>query len=184
MLTKVLALAALLTAALWTGMPGLAGAADLDPQNTLVMQVPAGKVMIKLRPDLAPKHVAQIKKLVSRHFYDGQVFHRVIAGFMAQTGDPTGTGQGGSYEPNLPAEFTDTPYKRGTIGMARTADPNSANSQFFICFDDNGCASLRGQYTVWGEVVSGMEFIDKLAVGEPPETPSKMIKLQLAADAK
>ena len=168
---------------LWAGLTGAALASDLDPQSTLIMDLTAGKVVIKLRPDLAPKHVAQIKKLVSRHFFDGLTFHRVIPDFMAQTGDPTGTGGGGSYEPNLPAEFTDTPFVRGTIGMARTSDPNSANSQFFICFS-NGCAQLRGQYTVWGEVVSGMEFVDKIAPGEPPAKPDKILKLQLMANAK
>ncbi len=175
--------AAVMGAGLMLGAMGVAVAAD-DPQNTLFMDVEGGRIVIALRPDLAPKHVAQMKKLVSRHFFDGQVFHRVIPDFMAQTGDPTGTGSGGSYEPNLPAEFTPTPYKRGTIGMARTQDPNSANSQFFICFNDTGCAGLRGQYTVWAEVVSGMELVDKLAPGEPPEKPSKIVSLQLAADAK
>ena len=170
-------------ALIWAGLAGAAQAAAMDPQNTLYMELTGGRVVIALRPDLAPKHVAQIKKLVSRHFYDGLTFHRVIPDFMAQTGDPTGTGTGGSYEPNLPAEFTDTPYKRGTIGMARTNDPNSANSQFFICFS-GGCDQLRGQYTVWGEVVQGMEFVDKVAVGEPPEKPDRILKLQLAADAK
>jgi peptidylprolyl isomerase len=175
--------AAVIGAGLMLCAIGGATAAD-DPQNTLFMDVDGGRIVIRLRPDLAPKHVAQMKKLVSRKFFDGQVFHRVIEGFMAQTGDPTGTGTGGSYEPNLPAEFTPTPYQRGTIGMARTQDPNSANSQFFICFTDTGCASLRGQYTVWAEVASGMELVDKLAPGEPPEAPSKIIKVQLAADAK
>lgn len=171
------------TLVLWTGLTGAVLAADADPQNTLFLDLANGRVVIKLRPDLAPKHVAQIKKLVSRHFYDGLLFHRVIPDFMAQTGDPTGTGTGGSYEPNLPAEFTDTPYKRGTLGMARTTDPNSANSQFFICFS-TGCDQLRGQYTIWGEVVQGMEFVDKIAPGEPPEKPDRIVKLQLAADAK
>jgi len=175
--------AAVIGAGLMLGAMGMAGAAD-DLANTLYMDVEGGRITIKMHPELAPKHVAQMKKLVSRHFFDGQVFHRVIEGFMAQTGDPTGTGTGGSYEPNLPAEFTPTPYKRGTIGMARTNDPNSANSQFFICFTDTGCNSLRGQYTVWAEVVKGMELVDKLAPGEPPEQPSKIIKVQLAAEAK
>ena len=165
------------------GMTGTVFAGEVDPQNALVMDLTAGKVIIKLRPDLAPKHVAQIKKLVSRHFFDGLTFHRVIPDFMAQTGDPTGTGGGGSYEPNLPAEFTDTAFERGTLGMARTADPNSANSQFFICFS-TGCEQLRGQYTVWGEVVSGMEFVDKIAPGEPPAKPDKILKLQLLANVK
>ena len=168
----------------WAGLTGTVLAADLDPQNTLFMDLKAGRVVIKLRPDLAPKHVAQIKRLVSRHFFDGLTFHRVIPGFMAQSGDPTGTGKGGSYEPNLPAEFTDTPFVRGSIGMARTADDtNSGNSQFFICFSD-GCSQLRGQYTVWGEVVEGMEFVDQIAPGEPPAKPDKILKLQLMANGK
>ena len=171
-------------AVILTGLAGPAFAADLDPQNALVMSLPAGKAVIKLRPDLAPKTVAQMKKLASRHFFDGTTFHRVIPGFMAQGGDPTGTGTGGSYEPNLPAEFTETPFVRGTVAMARTSDPNSANSQFFICFDNNGCAQLQGQYTVWGEVVQGMEFVDKLAQGEPPAKPDKITSLKLMADTK
>ena len=176
--------AAVIGAGLTMAAMGMAAAAELDPQNTLLMDVEGGRITIKLLPELAPKHVTQMKKLVSRHFFDGQVFHRVIPDFMAQTGDPTGTGTGGSYEPNLPAEFTPTPYKRGTIGMARTDDPNSANSQFFICFTDTSCAALRGKYTVWAEVVKGMELVDKLAPGEPPEAPSRIVKVQLAADAK
>jgi cyclophilin family peptidyl-prolyl cis-trans isomerase len=171
-------------ALIWAGLAGTAVAADLDPQNTLVMDLPAGRAIIQLRPDLAPKTVAQIKKLVSRHFFDGVTFHRVIPGFMAQGGDPTGTGTGGSYEKNLAAEFSNTPFVRGTVAMARTSDPNSANSQFFICFDDNGCSGLQGQYTVWGQVVKGMEFVDKLAPGEPPAKPDKILKLQLMADVK
>ena len=138
-------------------------AAD-DPANTVDMQLKDGRVVIRLRPDLAPKHVERIKALTKRGFYNGLVFHRVIEGFMAQTGDPTGTGMGGSDLPNLPAEFSSAPFKRGTLGMARASSPNSANSQFFICF---GPASfLDGQYTVFGEVVSGMEFVDKIKRGE------------------
>ena len=130
-----------------------AALAEDDAGNTLILTTKHGKVVIRLRPDLAPKHVAQIKTLVKRKFYDGIVFHRVIPGFMAQTGDPTGTGSGGSDLPNIPAEFTPTHFRRGTLGMARSSDPNSANSQFFICFDDVG--ALDGKYTVFGEVVSG-----------------------------
>ena len=131
---------------------------------------------ITLRPDLAPKHVAQITKLAKSGFYDGVVFHRVIDGFMAQTGDPTGTGMGGSKEPDLAAEFTPEPYKRGTVGMARSQDPNSANSQFFIMFADGDF--LNGQYTVWGQVdEKGMECVDKIAKGEPPSNPDKMTKV-------
>jgi len=164
-----------------------ARAQDADPQNTLILATKNGKVVIKLRPDLAPKHVAQIKALVARKFYDGIVFHRVIPGFMAQTGDPKGTGEGGSDLPNLPAEFTPTPFKRGTLGMARTNDPNSANSQFFICFGD--AAFLNGKYTVFGEVTSGMDVIDKVKAGSEANNgavtdPDKIVTLRLAADAK
>ena len=159
-----------------------AHAQSLDPENTLYLDLTYGRVVIRLRPDLAPKHVAQIKKLAREGFYDGIIFHRVIDGFMAQTGDPTGTGTGGSNEPDLPAEFSDAHFARGTLGMARTQDPNSANSQFFIMFADGGF--LDGQYTVWGEVVEGMEFVDKIAKGEPPSNPDKIVKMQVAADAK
>src|ERR1700757_1820062 len=131
-----------------------------DPENTLILTLESGPVVIELRPDLAPGHVERIKELAREGFYDGIVFHRVIAGFMAQTGDPTGTGSGGSKLPNLPAEFTQTPFKRGTLGMARTQDPNSANSQFFICFGD--ASFLNGQYTVFGEVTDGMAIVDKI----------------------
>ena len=141
-----------------------------------------GPVTIALLPDIAPKHVARIKQLAGEGFYDGIVFHRVIDGFMAQTGDPTGTGMGGSEEPDLPAEFSDYKYKRGTIGMARTADPDSANSQFFICFDDMGCSFLTGQYTVWGQVTDGMDYVDSLARGEPPAEPDKIVSLRVTAE--
>ncbi len=158
----------------------------VDPQNTLFLDTKDGRITIRLRPDLAPKHVAQIKTLVKQGFYDGIVFHRVIAGFMAQTGDPTGTGSGGSKLPNLPAEFTTTPYKRGTLGMARTSDPNSANSQFFITFGE--ASFLNNQYTVFGEVTDGMAIVDKIKKGDQQSglmrDPDKIIKLQLAADAK
>ena len=131
---------------------------------------------ITLRPDLAPKHVAQITKLAQSGFYDGVVFHRVIDGFMAQTGDPTGTGMGGSKEADIPAEFTPEPFKRGTVGMARSQDPNSGNSQFFVMFADGDF--LNGQYTVWGQVdEQGMSCVDKIAKGEPPATPDKMTKV-------
>ncbi len=135
------------------GQPAIAQTAQpapaADPNNTLIMELKYGKVVIKLRPDLAPKHVERVKLLVSEGFYNGLKFHRVIAGFMAQTGDPLGTGAGGSKYPPLPAEFTPTPFERGTIGAARTNDPNSANSQFFICFTHT--PFLNGQYTVWGQ---------------------------------
>jgi peptidylprolyl isomerase len=155
-----------------------------EKDNTLVIETKNGKVVVKLRPDLAPKHVERVKKLAGEGFYDGIKFHRVIPGFMAQTGDPTGTGGGGSNYPDLPAEFSQEPYKRGTVGAARTADPNSANSQFFICFDDTGCSSLNGQYTVWGQVVEGMENVDKIAPGEPPPIPDVMQKVYLQGHAK
>ncbi len=167
-------------------MPLAASAQTLDPENTLYMDLPAGRVVIKLLPDVAPNHVAQIKKLTRMGFYDGTPFHRVIPGFMAQGGDPTGTGQGGSKLPDLKAEFSDLPFTRGTVGMARTSDPNSANSQFFICFAD--APWLNGQYTVWGQVVSGMEYVDKLKKGSGQsgtvENPDHIIKMQVAADAK
>ncbi len=139
-----------------------------------------GRTVIKMRPDLAPKHVAQIETLAKQHFYDNVVFHRVIDGFMAQTGDPTGTGMGKSKLPNIPAEFSKEKFLRGTVGMARGSDENSANSQFFICFGP--ARYLEEQYTVWGEVVSGMEFIDKIKRGEPPRDPDKIIKLRVAGD--
>ena len=131
-------------------------------------------VIIKLRPDLAPGHVARITELASEGFYDGVVFHRVIAGFMAQGGDPTGTGTSGSKKPNLKAEFSKERHARGVCSMARTSDPNSANSQFFICLDD--ASFLDGQYTVWGEVIEGMDHVDALPKGEPPRSPGKIIK--------
>ncbi len=137
-----------------------------------------GDVVIKLRPDLAPGHVERIKELVGEGFYDGVVFHRVIPGFMAQGGDPTGTGMGGSGKPDLKAEFNDAPHVRGVCSMARTAVPDSANSQFFICFDD--ARFLDRQYTVWGEVESGMELVDALPTGEPPAEPGKIVKATVA----
>ncbi|MGE3245862.1 MAG: peptidylprolyl isomerase [Beijerinckiaceae bacterium] len=159
-----------------------------SPENTLYLDTKDGRVTIQLLPNLAPKHVAQIKKLTRQKFYDGIVFHRVIDGFMAQTGDPTGTGSGGSKEPNLPAEFSKYVYKRGTVGMARTNDPNSANSQFFICFDDSGCRGLTGQYTVWGQVTSGMGVVEKIKKGAPGSGqvsgPDKIVRMRVAADAK
>ena len=136
-----------------------------------------GDVVIKLRPDLAPGHVARITELANEGFYDNVVFHRVIAGFMAQGGDPSGSGAGGSDKPDLKAEFSSTPHVRGTASMARTNDPNSANSQFFICLDD--CGFLDGQYTVWGEVIEGMEHVDALPKGEPPRSPGKIVKAEV-----
>jgi peptidylprolyl isomerase len=151
---------------------------ETDPQNTLIMTLDGGPVTIRLRPDLAPGHVARIKELAADGFYDGVVFHRVIPGFMAQGGDPTGSGSGGSDKPNLKAEFSDAPHGRGVCSMARTNNPNSANSQFFICLDDS--RFLDNQYTVWGEVVDGMEHVDALPKGEPPRSPGKIVSMRLA----
>ena len=146
--------------------------------NTLVLNLDSGgDVVIRLRPDLAPGHVARIKELVEEGFYDGVVFHRVIPGFMAQGGDPTGRGTGGSDKPDLRAEFSSEPHVRGAVSMARTNDPNSANSQFFICTDD--ATFLDRQYTVWGNVVEGMEHVDALPKGEPPREPGRIVKASL-----
>jgi cyclophilin family peptidyl-prolyl cis-trans isomerase len=152
----------------------------LDPENTLFLDTDYGRVTIRMRPDLAPAHVTRIKQLVREGFYNGLNFHRVIDGFMAQTGCPKGTGTGGSGF-KLPAEFTETPFQRGVVGMARAQSPDSGDSQFFIMFDDGDF--LNGQYTVWGEVVSGMEFVDKIKKGEPPSKPDKIKKMQIASDA-
>ncbi|MCA1951396.1 MAG: peptidylprolyl isomerase [Hyphomicrobiales bacterium] len=162
-------------------------AARPDPENTLQIDLKDGKVLIALRPDLAPKHVAQIKTLVKRGFYDGIVFHRVIEGFMAQTGDPRGNGTGGSDLPNIPAEFSREPFARGTVGMARAQDPNSANSQFFICFGD--ASFLNGQYTVVGKVIDGMAAVDRIKKGDRAANgavanPDRMLKVRLLADVK
>src|ERR1044071_9317006 len=150
-----------------------------DAENTLVLEATKGTVEIALRPDLAPGHVARIKELAREGFYDGVVFHRVIEGFMAQTGDPTGTGMGGSGK-KLPAEFNAGKHKRGTTSMARAQNPDSADSQFFICFEDAGF--LDGQYTVWGEVVSGMENVDQIKRGEPVKDPDKIVSAKVKAD--
>ncbi len=175
---------ALALCAVWVSGCSDQGKVGGDKGNVLVIELKTGKVLVKLRPDLAPKHVERVKQLAKEGFYDGQKFHRVIPGFMAQTGDPTGTGTGGSNYADLPAEFSQEPYKRGTIGAARTFDPNSANSQFFICFDDTGCSGLTGQYTIWGEVMDGMEYVDKIAPGEPPPIPDVMQKVYVQSDAK
>lgn len=153
-----------------------------DPENTVYLELEDGRVTIELFPDLAPNHVERIKELTREGFYDGIVFHRVIDGFMAQTGDPTGSGMGGSDKPDLEAEFSDYEYKRGTIGMARTQDPDSANSQFFICFTDTGCSFLTGQYTVLGQVTEGMELVDSIAAGEPPANPDAIVSMHVASD--
>jgi peptidylprolyl isomerase len=177
-------LTALICAAPATAQPLPAG---VDPQNAILIDTKYGRIVIKLRPDLAPKHVERIKTLARDKFYDNVPFHRVIGGFMAQTGDgQNGDGTGGSKYPNLPAEFTQTPFTRGVVGMARTQDPNSANSQFFIMFGDG--SYLNGQYTVVGQVVSGMEVVDKLKKGAGQSgavtDPDRMLKVQVGADAK
>jgi cyclophilin family peptidyl-prolyl cis-trans isomerase len=151
-----------------------------DPENTLVIETTKGRVVIAMRPDLAPKHVERIKQLAREGFYDGVVFHRVIDGFMAQTGCPHGTGTGGSDHGNLPAEFSAEPHVRGVCSMARANAPNSANSQFFICFDD--ASFLDKKYTVWGKVIEGMENVDKIKRGEPVRDPDKMVSVKVAAD--
>ena len=152
-----------------------------DPENTLVLETTKGRVVIALRPDLAPKHVERIKTLVRQGFYDGVAFHRVIEGFMAQTGCRQGTGTGGSDMPDLKAEFNAEPHVRGTASMARANSPNSANSQFFICFDD--ARFLDKQYTVWGKVVEGMENVDKIKRGEPVRDPDRIVSMKVLADA-
>ncbi len=151
-----------------------------DLNNLLYLDLDYGRVVIELKPDLAPGHVERIKTLTKQGFYDGIVFHRVIEGFMAQTGDPTGTGMGGSDLPDLKAEFNSYNFGRGVVGMARSGNPNSGNSQFFICFDD--CGFLNGQYTVWGQVIDGMNFVDQIKRGEPPANPDKIVRMVLAAD--
>ena len=149
-----------------------------DTPETLTLTLDTGEVKIRLRPDLAPGHVERIAELANEGFYDGVVFHRVIPGFMAQGGDPTGTGMHGSKKPNLKQEFSKERHARGVCSMARTNDPNSANSQFFICLDD--ASFLDGQYTVWGEVTEGMDAVDALPKGEPPRTPGKILKATAA----
>ena len=167
---------------------GIAAPASAAPdQNTVYLDTKDGRVTIQLRPDLAPKHVQQIKTLTKRGFYNGIVFHRVIDGFMAQTGDPTGTGTGKSDLPNIPAEFSKAPFKRGTVGMASSQDPNSANSQFFICFGD--ASFLNNQYTVVGEVTSGMDVVDKIKKGSSAQngtvqSPDKIVRMSLAQDGQ
>lgn len=154
-----------------------------DMENILYIDLEYGRVTIEMRPDIAPNHVKRIKELVRKGFYDGIVFHRVIEGFMAQTGDPTGTGYSGSGQ-NIDAEFSDVPHLRGTVSMARARHPNSADSQFFICLDD--APHLDGQYTVWGQVTDGMEYVDKIRKGAVPtgavRNPDKMIRVRIAAD--
>jgi peptidyl-prolyl cis-trans isomerase B (cyclophilin B) len=157
-----------------------------DPENTLIIDLKTGPVVVQLRPDLAPNHVARVKELARKGFYDGVVFHRVIPGFMAQTGDPTGTGSGGSDLPDLKAEFSGEKHTRGTVSAARTNNPNSANSQFYICFDD--APWLDRQYSVWGQVVEGMEHVDAIKKGgehnngQISGAPDKMLKVRIEAD--
>jgi peptidylprolyl isomerase len=153
-----------------------------DPENTLIIETSKGPVVIELRPDLAPKHVERIKTLAREGFYDGIIFHRVIDGFMAQTGCPQGRGTGGSKLPNLPAEFNAEPHVRGVCSMARSQSPDSANSQFFIVFDD--ATFLDRQYTVWGQVIEGMDNVDKIKRGEPVQNPDKITSMKVAADVK
>ena len=150
------------------------------PENTIIMETTKGRVVIELLPDLAPGHVARIKELARENFYDGIVFHRLIDGFMAQTGDPTGTGMGGSDKPDLKAEFSNMSHVRGTCSMARSQNPNSANSQFFICFEDSPW--LNRQYSVWGQVIDGMENVDKIKRGEPVRDPDSIVTMRVAAD--
>ena len=152
-----------------------------NPEDTMILETTKGNVVIAMRPDLAPKHVARIKELVRQGFYDGIVFHRVIDGFMAQVGCPHGTGTGGSGQ-KLKAEFNKEPHARGTVSMARAQDPNSGDSQFFICFDD--ATFLDGQYTAWGKVIEGMDNVDKIKRGEPVQNPDKIKSLKVAADVK
>ena len=186
-ITAILLAAGLIlgTPAQMTKLISSANAAE-DAENTLVMELKNGEVRMRLRPDLAPKHVERLKVLTRQGFYDGIVFHRVIAGFMAQTGDPTGTGTGGSELPDLKAEFTNAPFVRGVLGMARSRNPNSANSQFFITFDN--ASPLNGQYTVFGEVVDGMDVVDKIKKGTSQNgivsNPDKIIRMRVAADIK
>src|SRR5436190_3600218 len=153
-----------------------------DTPQTLTLTLATGDVVIRLRPDLAPQHVARIVELANDGFYDGVVFHRVIPGFMAQGGDPSGTGMHGSDRSDLKAEFSSEPHVRGTVSMARKGSPDSANSQFFICFDD--ARFLDNQYTVWGEVIEGMENVDKIKRGEPVQNPDKIVKATVAGEKK
>lgn len=181
-------LLAILAVALVGLLPLAAQSATLDPENTIYLTLKTGRVVIKLRPDLAPNHVERIKTLTRQHFYDGLTFHRVIPNFMAQTGDPNGDGSGGSTLPDLRAEFKPSAhFVRGTVGAARTEDPDSANSQFFICLGD--APWLDGKYTVWGEVVEGMEFVDQIKQGTEANNgsvrdPDKIVKMEVAADVK
>jgi peptidylprolyl isomerase len=185
-MTRMIAILALVTSfatALVAPAPAQQLPAGADPQNTLIIDTTQGRVVVKLRSDIAPQHAARLKQLARDKFYDNVPFHRVIAGFMAQTGDgQNGNGTGGSKYPDLKAEFSNVPFKRGILGMARTSDPNSANSQFFIMYADG--SFLNGQYTVVGEVLSGMDVVDKLKKGEPVQNPDRMVTVRIAADVK
>lgn len=165
-------------------LTGLAAAAQAaDPENTIYLDLKDGRVVIELLPEIAPLHAARVKELTREGFYDGIIFHRVIPGFMAQTGDPTGTGMGGSFKPDVKLEASNrVSFIRGTVGMARAQNPNSANSQFFIVTEDS--TFLDGNYTLFGRVTDGMEYVDMIAVGEPPASPDKIVKMQVAADAE
>lgn len=171
---------AIMLAFVTSAAPAVAQAPKTNPEHTLVIELKTGTVLIQMRPDLAPRHVERVKELARAGFYNGLVFHRVIDGFMAQTGDPTGTGRGGSGRARLQAEFTPTPFERGSIGAARGPDPNSADSQFFIVFKHS--PHLNGEYTNWGRVVSGMHFVDQITRGEPPANPDKMLRVYIQAD--
>jgi cyclophilin family peptidyl-prolyl cis-trans isomerase len=172
--------AAMGAAAMMAAGVGAGAAAAADLENTLYIELESGRVVVEMLPELAPNHVRRIKELARDGFYDGIIFHRVIPGFMAQTGDPTGTGTGGSGRPKLEAEFSKSPFERGTVGMARTMDPNSADSQFFIMFAP--APHLNGDYTVWGRVTDGMELVDAIAPGQPPAKPDRMVSVRVAAD--
>ena len=163
-------------------LPAAAQDVAPEPENTLLVELETGPVTIELLPEVAPNHVERIKTLAREGFYDGVIFHRVIPGFMAQSGDPTGTGRGGSDRPDLDAEFSDVPFERGTVGMARTQDPNSANSQFFIMFEP--APHLNGQYTVWGQVVDGMANVDAVEAGQPPSDPTEIVSMRVAANVE
>ena len=184
-ITKFLAFAVVATAL--TANAQAPSAPATDPENTIILQLKDGPVVIQLRPDLAPNHVARIKELTRQGFYNGVVFHRVIPGFMAQTGDPTGTGMGGSKLPDLKAEFNSAKHITGTVSMARAGSPDSANSQFFICFAP--ASSLDGQYTVFGQVVSGMQYVNNIKKGDAADNgkvtdPDKIVSMKVAADEK
>jgi peptidylprolyl isomerase len=180
-----LALLALALVFVLSPAPAISQQQTADPENTLVIELKTGRVLIRLRPDLAPMHVKRVKRLAKEGFYDGLTFHRVIPGFMAQTGDPNGDGSGGSKYVDLKPEFTTKErFGRGSVGAARLETPvDSANSQFFICFGVQ-CAQLTGSYTMWGEVIQGMELVDKIAAGEPPTNPDRMLKVYVLADKK